>query len=148
MTLASICQARSGVRAMARVLERSPSTISREIARNASAEGVYASVPAQALSQTRRVLARAAPKLHTNHVHWGTVLTLLEWKWSPQQIADTLKRVRPEDRTMHVSHETIYAAIYAHPRGELRRLLIACLRHGRSTRLPRKRGVDRRMPGH
>jgi IS30 family transposase len=80
MTLASICQARSGVRAMARVLERSPSTISREIARNASAEGVYASVPAQALSQTRRIQARAAPKLHPDHVLWGTVLTLLEWK--------------------------------------------------------------------
>jgi IS30 family transposase len=45
---------------------------------------------------------------------------------------------------MHASHETIYNAIYAHPRGELRRQLIACLRHGRSTRMPRKRGTDRR----
>ena len=144
MTLASMCQARSGVRAMARALERSPSTISREISRNASAEGVYASVPAHALSQTRRIQARAAPKLHPAHVLWGTVLTLLDWKWSPQQIAATLKRVWPEDPTMHVSHETIYTAIYAHPRGELRRQLIACLRQGRSTRMPRRRGVDRR----
>ena len=52
-----------------------------------------ASVPAQALSQTRRIQARAAPKLHPDHVLWGTVLTLLEWKWSPRQIAATLKRV-------------------------------------------------------
>ena len=44
----------------------------------------------------------------------------------------------------HVSHETIYTAIYAQPRGELRRQLIACLRHGHSTRLSRKRGTDRR----
>jgi transposase, IS30 family len=43
-----------------------------------------------------------------------------------------------------VSHETIYTAIYAQPRGELRRQLIACLRQGRSTRLPRTRGNDRR----
>jgi IS30 family transposase len=69
---------------------------------------------------------------------------MLDWKWSPQQIAGVLKRVWPDDPTMHVSHESIYTAIYAHPRGELRRQLIACLRHGRSTRMPRKRGVDRR----
>ncbi len=47
---------------------------------------------------------------------------------------------------MHVSHESIYTAIYAHPRGELRRQLVACLRHGHSTRLPQTRGKDRR--GH
>jgi IS30 family transposase len=45
---------------------------------------------------------------------------------------------------MHVSHETIYAAIYARSRGQLRRQFIACLRHGRTTRMPRRRGVDRR----
>ncbi len=143
MTIASMRLARSGVRAMARMPERSPATISRELSRNADAEGAYASLPAQALSQTRRVEARAAPKLHPEHVLWRTVLTILDWKWSPQQIAGILKRVWPEDPTMHVSHETIYTAIYAHPRGELRRQLIACLRHGRSTRTPRKRGVDR-----
>jgi IS30 family transposase len=47
-------------------------------------------------------------------------------------------------RSQHVSHETIYTAIYAQPRGELRRQLIACLRHGHSTRMSRKRGTDRR----
>jgi transposase, IS30 family len=50
----------------------------------------------------------------------------------------------PSDSTQHVSHETIYTAIYAQPRGELRRQLIACLRHGHSTRMPRARGTDRR----
>ena len=43
-----------------------------------------------------------------------------------------------------MSHETIYTAIYANARGELRRELIACLRHGHSTRLARSRGTDRR----
>jgi len=72
------------------------------------------------------------------------VLTLLDWKWSPQQIAATLKRVFPNEPERHVSHETIYTAIYAQPRGELRRQLVACLRQGRSTRLARTRGTDRR----
>ena len=45
---------------------------------------------------------------------------------------------------MHVSHETIYTAIYAHPKGELRKDLIACLRQGKSTRKPRSAGEDRR----
>jgi len=77
-------------------------------------------------------------------VCWRIVLTLLEWKWSPQQISGTLKRMYPTDSNQHVSHETIYTAIYAQPRGELRRQLIACLRHGHSTRMPRTRGTDRR----
>jgi hypothetical protein len=43
-----------------------------------------------------------------------------------------------------VSHETIYNAIYLHPRGELKRELIACLRHHNQVRKPRSRGTDRR----
>ena len=50
----------------------------------------------------------------------------------------------PTDPPHHVSHETIYTAIYAQPRGELRRLLIACLRHGHNTRMSRTRGTVRR----
>ena len=50
----------------------------------------------------------------------------------------------PTDPLQHVSHETIYTAIYAQPRGELRRLLIACLRHGHNTRMSRTRGTVRR----
>ena len=70
------------------------------------------------------------------------VLTLLDWRCSPQQIAGTLKRIFPHQVARHVSHETIYTA--ALPRGELRRQLIACLRQGHGTRLPRTRGHDRR----
>ena len=45
---------------------------------------------------------------------------------------------------MRVSHETIYNGIYAQPRGELKRELIACLRMARAKRWPRSRGEDRR----
>lgn len=43
-----------------------------------------------------------------------------------------------------MSHETIYNAIYLYPRGELKRELIACLRHHNQVRKPRSCGADRR----
>jgi IS30 family transposase len=109
---------------MARILGRSPATVSRELRRNSSAVG-YSSVPAKTLSVARRSAGRRPNKLCLQSVCWRVVLTLLEWKWSPQQISGTLKRMYPTDSTQHVSHETIYTAIYAQPRGELRRQLIA-----------------------
>jgi IS30 family transposase len=144
MTMASMRQQGSSMRAMARMLGRSASTISREFGRNTLAALPYASHSAQVSSQGRRQAARPMRKLDMQGVGWSVVLTLLDWKWSPQQIAGTLRRVFPNEPERHVSHETIYNAIYAQPRGELRRQLIACLRRGRSTRMPRTRGDDRR----
>src|SRR5438445_2054916 len=132
------------MRAMARVLCRPASTISREIRRNSCAALGYTSDTARTLHAQRRCAARPAAKLNVDSVAWSVVLTLLDWKWSPQQIAAPLKRVFPNEPERHVSHETIYTAIYAQPRGELRRQLVACLRQGRSTRMPRSRGNDRR----
>ena len=45
---------------------------------------------------------------------------------------------------MRFSHETIYNVIYAPPRGELKRELIACQRMAHAKRWPRSRGEDRR----
>ena len=45
---------------------------------------------------------------------------------------------------MRVSHETIYTALYAMPRGELHTELLATLRQARKVRRPRARGEDRR----
>jgi IS30 family transposase len=132
------------MRAMARMLGRSASTISRELERNTLGKLPYASHSAQVCSQGRRQAARSPRKLDLQGVGWRVVLTLLEWRWSPQQIAGTLKRVFPDEPERHVSHETIYNSIYAQPRGELRRQLVACLRRGHSTRMPRTRGDDRR----
>jgi IS30 family transposase len=47
-------------------------------------------------------------------------------------------------RTVTYCTENEWTPIYAQPRGELRRQLIACLRHGHNTRMPRTRGTDRR----
>jgi len=143
LAIASLRLQDVSIRAMARMLGRSPSTVSRELTRNSSLAR-YASVPAQALCAARRRAGRGPAKLCTQGVRWRIVLTLLDWKWSPQQISGTLRRMYPTDPTQHVSHETIYTAIYAQPRGELRRQLIACLRHGHNNRMSRTRGTDRR----
>jgi IS30 family transposase len=133
-----------GVREIGRRLGRSAGTISRELSRNSSKDGTYESQSAQRRRARRRRDARGWNKLDPRGALWGVVVTLLSWKWSPWQIAATLRRVYPDDPDRQVSHETIYTAIYAYPRGELKRELIACLRQGKSTRLPRSRGTDRR----
>ncbi|MCX7279294.1 MAG: IS30 family transposase [Burkholderiales bacterium] len=132
-----------GMRAIARMLHRSPSTISREIERNAPI-AAYSGTFAQQRCMRRRKQCRPAPKLTHSGALFVQVCGLLKRKWSPQQIALHLARQSPLDGSQRVSHETIYNAIYAQPRGELRKDLIACLRYARSKRMPRTRGTDRR----
>lgn len=140
ITLASLHQQGWSIRAM---LGRSPSALSRELRRNRCEAG-YASQPAQRAYEQRRIAVRPLAKLHPHGALWRVVCDLLSWRWSPQQIAATLRRMHPDDSAWHVSHETIYNAIYAYPRGELKKQLIALLRQGKSSRRPRSTGQDRR----
>ena len=48
--------------------------------------------------------------------------------WSPQQIAHRLRLEYPDDESMRVSPEAIYQALYIQGRGALRRELTACRR--------------------
>jgi IS30 family transposase len=59
--------------------------------------------------------------------------------WSPEQISARLKVDFPEDDTMRISHEAIYQSLFVQGRGALRRELSACLRSGRTLRVPRAR---------
>ena len=140
-------------RAVARCLGRSPSTISRELARNASCGrrggDTTAVIPYDASLAGKRALVlrqepRQRPKLAADTALFAVILKYLREGWSPEQIAGRLKRAWPDDQSKTVSHETIYTALYAMPRGGLRKDLIACLRHGRAKRRPRSRGHDRR----
>ena len=143
MALAAMTLQGMSLRRIASALGRSPSTLSRELARNCSG-GAYVCRDAQARCDARRVNARAPSKLDPDGRLWPLVAHMLGWLWSPQQIAQTLRIMWPDKPELHVSHETIYTAIYAHPKGELRKDLIACLRQGRSGRKPRSAGEDRR----
>lgn len=136
-------QQKQSIRAIARALGRSPSTISREIRRNAGGQG-YVSRFAQQRCSIRRYYSRPQPKLVRQGVLFSRVCEYLRQQWSPQQIAGHLKNLHPHDRRQQVSHESIYTCIYAQPRGELKKELVSCLRMAHAKRWPRSRGQDRR----
>ena len=135
-----------GVRGIARELGRAASTISRELARNSDARGGrYRPHAAQRRAWQRRARPKvsklaAEPALLERVQHY-----LAELKWSPEQISAQLRRERPDDPAMNVSHETIYQSLYLQGRGELRRELARCLRTGRAVRKPRRQ-PDQRQP--
>jgi IS30 family transposase len=130
---------------IAKALQRSPSTITREVNANGGREQYSACRGHQrAREQVRRPksckLARG--KLHRE------VSRRLAQLWSPQEIARRLPLDYPEDPAMRVSHETIYQSLFVQGRGELRRELARCLRSGRTVRRPRGRADKRgRLPG-
>ena len=131
---------------IARRLERSPSTVSREVRRGRWHFSVaYDPCNADYRARRRRSESRTGRrKLRPGTALFDTVATSLREGWSPLQIAGRLRRMDANDRPGTVSHETIYGALYAIPRGELRRELLSALRQGRQNRRPRGRGKVRR----
>lgn len=123
-------------RSIARLLGRSPSTVARELARAApSSGGGYDATVAAHGYRCRRARSVRRHKLGRGtwlyqHVHDR----LIYWRWSPQQIAARLRTMYPHEPARQVSHETIYAAIYAHPRGALKKGLVEALRQAKQTR--------------
>jgi IS30 family transposase len=126
------------IRAIAAALNRSPSTISREIARNGRGARGYQPLLAhdRACKRARRPKPR---RLHTDGLLRTTVQAMMRKKMSPEQISGRLRLLFRDDPGMHVSPETIYQAIYVQSCGSLRRELAACLRTGRAVRRPKGR---------
>ena len=127
---------KKSLRFIAQQLQRSPSTISREVSRNTNRKK-YFGHSAERLARTRSSTPRRIRKMEQGTWLWNTVVGLLHKKWSPEQIAAYLKQTYPLDMEKQISHEAIYQAIYVLPRGELRYELINCLR--RKQRYRRKR---------
>ncbi len=130
-------------RVIAKELERSPSTISREIRRNRHpGTGQYRPHAAQRRADARRPRPKVR-KLAAHPVLRQVVQDHLDQKWSPEQIVRRLRRDFPDRPEMHVAHETIYQALYLQGRGELRRELTRALRTGRTLRRPRRQSHQR-----
>lgn len=86
MTLASLVQQKHSVRAMALVLGRSPSSIRRELRRNAQPAG-YDCCAARACALQRRRQSGPLNKLHRDGILFGLMRHFLGQRWSPEQIA-------------------------------------------------------------
>jgi IS30 family transposase len=131
------------MRSIASRLGRSPSTICRELARNAERTGRYRATSAHVAAWGRA--SRPKPcKLATNMVLRHKVEQDLEKKYSPEQIAGRLKQAFPDEAEMWVSAETIYQSLYVQSRGALRRELTRCLRTGRALREPGRKAGQRK----
>jgi IS30 family transposase len=152
-------------RSMAFRLGRSPSTVTREIARNGGRDDYRAWHAEERFHRCARrpkpAKLAASPRLRTE------VERLLGLRWSPQQITARLVVDHPDDAEMRVSHETIYQSLFVQARGALRKDLAVCLRSGRAQRRPLRRtnpggqlldmvliserpaeAEDRAVPGH
>ena len=151
------------IRQIASALDRSPSTIARELRRNSNSKGGYKPVYADQQSRARRW---TGSKLDRNESLREIVLSRLAQGWSPEQVVGRLALKKGKKV---ISHETIYRFIHAQiartkdyswryylPRGKSKRgwrgrkggspaLLIA---HRRPISQRSKDVDDRRSPGH
>jgi len=155
---------------IAKQLSRPTSTISREVALGGCNKYTYRAVKAQKRSK-RNASKRKMGKYRLDDCPelWKYICKKLrKKKWSPQQIAEELKKDYPLDMTMQISPEAIYTYIYVLPRGTLKKELTSCLRQNHKRRYKQSRGVkmerkiedmlsieerptevaDRTIPGH
>lgn len=156
-TIMAMKLAHASGRAIALALRRAPSTIARELRRNGyrtpgecgpmgrpRIAGGYDATRAGARARRLRRKPRVTRKLERSGALWAVVERFLRRRWSPQQIALKLPFLYPRQVAFRVSHETIYTAIYAMPRGELRRQVVGWLRQARGTRRRTRQGNDAR----
>ena len=142
--IAVLDRAGVGVREIARRLDRSPSTVSRELRRNrAPHDGAYD--PGLAHVRARERARRDRNSVLVRDVALrDLVQAKLELQWSPEQIAGWLRSTYPDRTDWHVCAETIYQALYRGGISGLPRVLTRNLRFGRALRRPRRR-PDRRQ---
>jgi IS30 family transposase len=130
---------------IARRLGRDRSTIGRELTRNQTQHGRLRYRPSTAQAKAdQRARRPKATKLSRSPQLREEIITRLGKRWSPTQIAATLREDFPDRPEMQVSHETIYQELYVQARGELRRELTHCLRTGRALRRPHRLPDKRR----
>ncbi len=114
------------------IINKAPSTVSREIKRNGGLKK-YRAVEAdeKAWNNARRPKICKLAQVPALQKIVAEKLTL---KWSPEQISGWLKCKFTHDKTMQVSHETIYRSLYIQSRGVLKKGLKKHLRTGRVMR--------------
>lgn len=129
----------TSMRKIAAIINRSPSTVSREISRNGGS--TYRAVEAD--SKAWHQACRPKPcQLVKFPILQGLVARKLSINWSPAQISGWLKQQYPEDGSMRISHETIYRSLFIQARGVLKKELVSHLRSRRMMRRSKRATTD------
>ena len=135
----------SSIREIARHLDRTASTVSREVIRHGG-RSVYRANEAdyqawEAALRPKRCLLAVNRKLR------NIVARKLILDWSPEQISGWLKTPYPDDESVRVSHETIYRSLFIQARGVLKKELMEHLRSKRRMRRSRHASVSGQSRG-
>src|SRR6266446_5246249 len=140
----------SSIREIAKYLNRTVSTVSREVARHGGRPAYRAS---QADGKAWQSALRPKRCLLFIHVKLRNIVaSKLILDWSPEQISGWLKIQYPDDESMRVSHETIYRSLFIQARGVLKKELLEHLRSKRRmrrsqhSRIFKTRAVKSRRP--
>lgn len=132
------------VRQIALAIGRTASTVSREVRRGHGNRWTYRAMRGERRAWRRARTRRGGKtKLSRTSSLRYVVFQHLRQRWSPEQIAQWLRRAYPEDSWMQISHETIYTSLYILPKGTLRKELLGCLRRGHRRRHRRRAILER-----
>jgi IS30 family transposase len=101
---------RYSIRAIARELQRAPSTISRELRRNLRPTGRYVPDIAHSYATARRRRSRRNARIGSET--WAVVDRYLRLDWSPEQVSGFLR----DEGILRISHEAIYVHVWADKR--------------------------------
>lgn len=115
---------------IAKELNRSKSTISRELKRN-SVKGIYSACVADAAYKARRKRCKRHKLLENKELKATVQRLIIEQHWSPEEIAGRLKL---ENSKFQISYGTIYRGIYSgmletHKLAHRERGIVRKLRH-------------------
>jgi IS30 family transposase len=122
----------ASIRAIASGLGRAASTVSREVTRHGG-RSTYRALDADKQAWKSALRAKRC-LLAGNRKLREIVAGKLVLDWSPEQISGWLKTQYPDDKSMRVSHETIYRSLFIQARGVLKQELMEHLRSKRRMR--------------
>lgn len=98
---------KKSIRDIAKAVDRSPSSVSREIKKNISGRNIYTPRASHNRALEKRKSRGRKDRLKNQEVR-NYVVTHLKEKWSPEQIAGRIRL----DLNEQISHEAIYQYIY------------------------------------
>lgn len=123
---------------IAKRLNRSPSTICREIALQVKKRRwCYSSIKGDEIAKANYKKRGRPKKVEVNDELLMYIQVKLRQEWSPEEISERLKLDYINDLNMRISHESIYQYLYCLPKGELKKELMKGLRRESKQRLSR-----------